>query len=369
MKDQFDLWKELDEGAKQSRSRSELVSRIAELNSAACGYYKLSQCDNALRFYSQAYELSVKLGDVSLQAEYKKWQANCLRVLGRLTESLTCLVELEALEENPAEQFSGMMDQLAVAIMLPISLVKINSIFKRCSEFAENSGLRKSKSMIYINQAELHNCRKDYANELAAAQEAMASWDGLAYPCYIANAQYETLVDTYLDIGDRGSAELWLKRLEDLNTDFEANKELEILRIKCNFAFMDGDLKSAWEYAQRCLLKAREGIKNPFDHLKQYTEIAIECGHLHAARQAIAELLTFHRNSEIGHNRYELRRLTGDYHRAMAKQGGDSRYAHWHTEQARRFYYSAKDVGDMIDQRLQCDWHEKEIAERIMSLI
>ena len=381
-------WERLDDAGDTrpgvgAAQREEYVREMESLDDAAYGFYKLDQLDSAVPLWRKAYEIAVKAGDEERQVNYKQWEGHCLRRMGCLREGLACLLELERLQANPPARWTGLIDQITTAIQIPISLHNIEALIRRCRDEMERSALQSSRSMLLSEETYLAYCRKDFPTELAKAQEAMSAYEKDAYPEYDIHVHYYQLIDAFLDIGDRTNAERWLAEYEGVETPFEVSKELNILSFKRRLALMDKDYKVAWDYARRHLSKSREAENSSYNGLRNLAETAIECGHLTEASHALWELLSKHRNSENGHRRYAIRRLAGDYRRAMAQRAAahmnecGRRTATFrkyekefrkHTALARRDYGYALKTGQFLDERLCCDWHEKEIRQRIRSL-
>ena len=363
--------------------RAEWTREIESLADTAYEFYALNQYDSAAPLYSKAYHIAVKSGNTEQQAEYKYWEGHCHRLMGHLREGLACLLELDCLNSNPPERLHGLIDQIIIAIRIPISLRNIEALIRRCRDDMERFGLQASRSMLLSVEYTLAYYRKDFATELSRAQETLSTYEVSAYRGFDIYCHYVEMIDAFLDNGDRLNAERWLGKLEAVETRYEASKELSLLSFKRRLALMDGDHKAAWNYAQRYYHKAREAESSPYGGLKQLAEAGIECRHLLETGQAVWELLSKHRNSENGHRRYAIRRLAGDYYRAMSQratspmdEGGKETAFYRRYEDsfrknamlARRYYEHALKVGQFIDERLCCDWHEKEIRERLRSL-
>ena len=384
----FAQWVRLDNAGDthsgvSAAQHEEYAREMESLDDAAGEFYTLDQLDSAIPLYRKAYEIAVKARDEERQVKYKEWEGHCLQRMGRLWEGLACLLELERLQANPPDHWMGLIFQITTAIQIPISLHKIEALIRRCRDEMERSGLRGSRSMLLMEESFLAYYRHDFSAELAKTQEAMSAHEKGAYPKYNIHAHYYQLIDAFLDMGDRPNAERWLAEYEGVETQFEVSKELRILSFKRRLALMDGDYKAAWDYARRHLSKSREAQDSPYIGLRDFGETAIECGHLTEAGRALWELLSKHRNSENGHRRYEIRRLAGDYHRAMAQRAAVhmdecgqqtatfrkyEKAFRKHTAMARRDYGYALKTGQFLDERLCCDWHEKEMRQRIRSL-
>lgn len=369
-----ELWQRIDAAEKERPAtnqmrRVEIIQEMNRLHNTARGFYRLRQFDSALSLYHKAYQAAVKAGDEENQVYFKVKKGHCLWHLRRLREALACLVELEKLEANPKRRWEGLIFQIAIATAIPISLHNIQLLMQRCSDELKRQNLRLSRGMLLIEKAVLAFLRHDASTALARAQEAMHTYAEGASPQYDIAVYYSYLIEFYLDAGDRISAEWWLERYEGVRTWLDVYKELDILLIRQRIALLDGNYSVAWDYAQRFLQKAREAEDSPYIGLTNLAETGIACGHLTEVRLALWELLSKYRNAEEGHRRYELRRLGGDYHRAMAQQA--ELYTHEnlrHTAIARRYYRYALKIGRFIDERLCCDWHEEEIQERLQSL-
>lgn len=380
MSKQSDIWKALDGGSErtvfdqQSESvtyldKTELARKISDLRDTAYNYYKLEQLDTALALYQRAYRLAVQVGDEESQVEFKCWEGHCLRDMDRLTEALASLIELEKCTQNPRERWAGLIDQIQIAVEIPISLQKIQTIIDRCYHEMRQYGLKKSKSMILSHECVLLLAQGKDALALKKAQEAMASYKDDAYPVYSKNTHYLALIWAYLDVGDRENAERWLGRYEASDTDFPIFKESNTLSIKRKLALLDQNYRTAWDYAVRNLLKDREFDAHPYFALKSIVDCGIAAGRPKDVRNYLAELLSAHRNSENGHNRYKIRRAVGDFHRAMADLPETiPEQASRHRKLARRYYGYAMKVGKMIDARLCCSWRQEQIRERLKSV-
>lgn len=367
MNEQEKHWKALDESAGGFMSRRERVRQMQELDSAAYENYKLNRDEEALGLWSQAFALAEALDDRNAMARYKRWMADCLRLLARLTEALASLAELEALQENPREQFLGLIHQLEVAIEIPIPLEKIRRILGRCREAAGDLGSRKSVSMICILESDLCRYRGDFPGELAQGQQALAVLrSGGAGPEYDEESYYRSMVAAYLNLADRENALLWLARYEALRTPFETIKALNLLAYRRRLARLEGQPERALPLAEEALLRAREAVRHPYPQLHNFIESCLDCARFPAARRALAELLLFWRHTEFGQRRYEIFRLCGDYHRAAALPGEAG--ADWHRARARKQYRRALELGRFLDGRLACSWREREILERLASL-
>lgn len=369
-----ELWQRMDAAEKEGPAtnqvrRVELIQEMNRLHNAARGFSRLRQIDSALSLYHKAYQAAVKAGDEENQARFKLEEGVCLGHLRRLREALACLVELEKMAANPKSRWKGLIYQISIATYIPISLHNIQLLMQRCSDEMKRRNLQSSRSMLLLEEAVLASLRHDVSTALARAQEAMHTYAEGASPNYNIISYYNYLIMFYLDAGDRISAERWLERYEGVRTWFEVDKELDILLIRQRIARLDGNYSVAWDYAQRFLQKARETENSPYVGLTNLAEMGIACGRLIEVRLALWELLSKYRNIEEGHKQYELRRLGGDYHWAMAQRAEPyTRENLRHTAIARRYYCYALKVGRFIDERLCCDWHEEEIQERLQSL-
>lgn len=369
--------------ADSPRQRSVLREECNRLHDAAYALYKQRQIDAARSLFHRAYEAAVKAGDRAMELDNLYWEGHCLRWSGQLRAALACLLQLEGgVQENKERYFYGLVEQIRIAILLPLSLDSIFRLIDRCYREMTTLGLTASRGMLLIVECYLARDRYDEDEELAKAQEAMSAYEPDSYPDYDCRTYYSKLIYALLDNKRRIEAEQWLERYEGLETKFEMSKELDLLYFRRRMALEDGDYPTAWGYAQRLLQRAREGERSPEVGLKAYCETAIQCGHLSYARNALAELLARHRNSEIGQIRYALRRLAGDYHRAVvqrfvekAEESGKSRISlqyeqggRRHFLLARRYYGYAMKIGQFLDGKLQCDWRQREIEERLVSL-
>lgn len=369
-----ELWQRIDATKKERPTTgrihwAEMTQEMNNLYNTARGFYRLNQFDSALAFYRKAYQIAMKIGDGESQSKFKEMEGHCLRCLGRLRDALVCLVELEKLEGTPNCRWEGLIDQIVIATDIPISLRSIQSLMRRCSDEMERHGMQSSRCMLLIEESALASLQHDVSTALAKAQEAMHVYKKDANPNYNITVYYHHLINSYLDAGDHTSAKWWLEQYEDTATWLEFSKELDILSIRRRLALWDGDRPAAWDYAQRFLRKAREAEDSPYIGLINLVETGITCGRLTEIRQAMRELILRHRNSEEGHRRYAIRRLVGDYHRAIAQQSEPyTRENLRHTAIARRFYHYARKVGRFIDERLCCDWHEAEIERCLQSL-
>lgn len=372
------LWARLDSGEEEAAALADQRRALAEesdqLFAAAYEAYKLRQWDSAISLFHRAYQAAVRAEDQRRQAKQLHWEGHTLRRAGRLREALACLLAAEGLEQaDKAVYWNGLIDQIGIAISLPLSLEKLQSLMDRCRDEMGRLGLNASRGMLLIEESDLAYQRHDNRTELAKAQEAMAGYDASASPDYNISTYYYMLIWALLDVKDRPNAQRWLERYEGAVTQHEVHKELNLLGLRRHIALKDGDLPAAWSYAQRALQKAREGQRNPFVQLQNCTDTAIQCGHLREAAAGLAELLTVHRHSESGHRRYSVRRLAGDYHRAVARRCADKAVgftaaARRHTALAQRYYGYADRVGRFLDEKLCCDWRQQEIRERLASL-
>ena len=367
------LWSRLDSGEEEAAASAAQRRALAEesdrLNDAAYEAYKLSQYDSAISLYHRAYQAAVRAEDLRRQAKHLFWEGDALKLAGRLREALACLLAVEALEQaDKAVYWDELISQIGIAILIPLSLEKIRDLMDRCRDEMWRLGLNASHGKLLIQECDLAFYCNDFRTELAKAQEAMAGYDASARPNYIINVYYRNMIDALINAKDNPNAQRWLERYEGAETEFETDKELDLLDCRRRIALKDGDLPAAWRYAQRALQKAREGQRSPYGSLYSYTNTAIQCGHLREAAAGLAELLSVHRHSENGHRRYSLRRLVGDYHRAVARHCADKAAVRRHTALARRFYGYADRVGRFLDEKLCCDWREQEIRERLASL-
>lgn len=375
-------WTRLEpESAGSTQQRQTARAESIRLQNAAYEFYKQDQDENARSLFHRAYEAAVKAGDRARVLENLEWEGDCLYHLGRLREALSCLLQLEGgAKTDKAEYWAGLRCQVDVAIMLPLSLHSISKLLDRCRREMVQLGLNASEGMLLLTEGVLAYYRGDDQTALEKVREAMAIYDASAYPRVNIEYHYYSLIDALLNVGCREEAEQWLSRYEGVTTGFEFSKELNILNLRRRMALADGDYIAAWRYAQRHLQRSREAERSPYESLCNYCDTAIQCGHLFEARSALAELLRHYRNSENGHSRYRIRRLTGDYHRALARQASirencerDTLRKHEQDAQrqrslAVRFYCAALKLGQELDARLQCNWREQQMRERIISL-
>lgn len=380
MSNQSDLWKLLDEHSRKTgfgrqirgvthSDKKELARKISDLDNTAYNYYKLDQFDMALSLYQKAYRVAVQAGDEVNQIRYKEWEGHCLYHMGRLTEALAVLLELEKFTESSPIRWEGLINQLLIAIQIPISLQRIQSIIDRCYNEMRQYGLEKSNGMILLAESDLLTYQGKDALALKKAQEAMASYVADAFPSCEKIVYFDSLIWAYLNIGDWKNAKQWLGRFEAYDSSFPVSKESRVLSIRRRLALQDKDYLAAWAYAEQELFKARESVAHPYAALKNITNCGISAGKPGDIRNYLAELISTHRNSETGHHRYQIRKTAGDYHRAMAALPNTvpEQVAH-HRKLAKRYYSHAMKVGRMIDERLCCHWRQEEILKRLKSV-
>lgn len=345
------------------KGRSELLN---EIENVALSCYKHNQLNAAINNFHRAYQISRQEGDEVRQVRYILWQGHCLSVLGRLTEALSWLMEVEKLHSSLTDRWFGLLFQLSVARQIPISLSKIQIILQKCINEMEHQGLQKSKNMILVQESYILYHQGDFNSALFRAQEAMATFDVSNPIKYDANVYYRKLIECYLSVGDYYNADLWTRRYEEIITDYEEYKKQDVLSFKQKIALLKQDYPTAWHYAQQCLLIDNLDNKLHCSNLVQTIETGIECHRLDEIRFAFLTLLQRYRQSENAHNRYLIRKLGGDYHLAIAKRNKlhplDSLR---HKRIAYRYYNFALEVGSMIDTRLCCEWRQLDIQKKL----
>jgi len=357
--------------------------QMQSLKDAGREAYNDTQWLRAAEIYGKALEIAESINDTRQIVNYRFWRGTSLCQAGKLRQALAVLTP--TLKDgntggDAADIYSTLTRYIAIAQDLPVNLGAIEKAFQQTENFLRDSGNLEWRHQLLLLQAQLYKLRGMYPEALAAAQESWAIWQH-EYPCYIADVHLNRLVEISLLLRDAEQAQMYLWEWEDEHDDIPKTRESMSCSGRSNLARLQGRFTEAVDWARRAMLVDNSDIEETLIVMVR----AFLCTEdHHRARDELIRLLA-ERHAEIGHYRYDIRLLWGDYHLACARQAAGmpavddefglefpppsaianpaaTRYA---LARARRGYRAALKVGSWIDEKLQCSLRQTTISERL----
>ena len=321
----------------------------------------MKRVETALSYYRVAYDYAVKLGDINRKKQSKEWESLCLRHLGRLSEALSCLIELEEMQEdNEKERLDNLINQIHIAVRIPLRLDVIETAVSDAYDILKERQSSLSGSTLALEESSLYTFRNMFDKALEKALHALDLYQNAApapdaSPTYDAKVYYYTVCACFCDMRQRDKAAEYLKLLENVDSPMEQSKELNILSLRRRIALLEGKNDAAKEYARQRLALEKNDLS--YVGLRDLVESELLCGNVEEVEKYLKILWEKNRESENRHRQYELLCLKG-----LCAVARDS------YEEAVSYYRQADKVGRELDDALKCDWRQKEIEEKLREI-
>jgi len=357
--------------------------QMQSLDDAGGEAYNDTQWLRAAEIYGKALEIAESINDTRRIVNYRCWRGASLFEAGKLRQALAVLTP--TLKDgntggDAADFYRTLIRYIDIAQNLPVNLGAIEKAYQQTENFLRDSGNLEWRHQLLWLQANLYKLRGMYPEALAAAQESWAIWQH-EYPCYIADAHLNSLVEISLLLRDAEQAQMYLWEWEmDEHDDIPKSRERMSCSSRSNLARLEGRFTEAVDWARRAMLVDNSDIETLIVMVRAF--LCTEDHH--RARDELIRLLT-ERHAESGHYRYDIRLLWGDYHLACGRKAAGmpavddefglefpppsaianpaaTRYA---LARARRGYRAALKVGSWIDEKLQCTLRQTTISERL----
>jgi tetratricopeptide (TPR) repeat protein len=357
--------------------------QMDSLGEAGVEAYKDRQKLRAAEIFGKALEIAESINDTRQIVLYRLWRGVSLLDAGKLRQTLAVLTP--TLKEgttggDAADICNTLTGYIDIAQKLPVNLGAIEKAYQQTENFLRDSGNLDWRHQLLCLQATLYQLRGMYPDALAAAQESWVIWQD-EYPGYIADAHLNSLVEISLLLRDAEQAQIYLWEWEmDEHDTIPKAREGMSCRRQSDLARLEGRFTEAVDWARRAMLVDNSNIETLIVMVRAF----LCTGDNHRARDELIRLLA-QRHSELGHHRYDIRLLWGDYHLACARQAAGmpaiddefglefpppssianptaTRYA---LARARRGYRAALKVGGWIDEKLECSLRQKEISDRL----
>lgn len=357
--------------------------QMQSLEDAGSEAYKDSQSLRAAEIFGKALEISESINDTRNIVLYRFWHGAMLYGAGKVRQALAVLTP--TLKEgstggDAADIYNTLTLYIDIAQELPVNLGAIEKAYRQTENFLRDSGNLVWRHKLLHLQRKLYERQGMYPEALAAAQESWAIWQD-EYPCYIADAHLNSLVEISLLLRDAEQAQMYLWEWEmDEHDEIPKSRERMSCSRQSDLARLEGRFTEAVDWARRAMLVDNSNIETLIVMVRAF----LCTGDNHRARDELIRLLA-QRHAETGHYRYYIRLLWGDYHLACARQAAGmpavddvfglelpppsaianpaaTRYA---LARARRGYRAALKVGSWIDEKLQCSLRQTTISERL----
>lgn len=358
--------------------------QMQSLEDAGGEAYNDTQWLRAAEIVGKALGIAESINDTRKIVLYRLWRGVSLSGASKLRQALAVLTP--TLKEgttggDAADIYNTLITYIYIAQQLPVNLGTIEKAYQQTENFLRDSGNLEWRHNLLHLQGTLYQYRGMYPKALAAAQESWAIWQD-EYPCYIADAHLNKLVEISLLLRDAEQAQmyLWEWEIDEHDQVRKARENLSCNR-QSNLARLEGRFTEAVDWARRAMLVDNSDIETLIVMVRAF----LCTGDNQRVRDELICLLT-QRHAERGHYRYGIRLLWGDYHLACARQAAGmpavddefglefappsrianptaTRYA---LARARRGYNAALKFGLWIDEKLQCSLRQKEISERLV---
>jgi len=354
-------------------STDEIRLKMEMLADEAYNCYKMQKVKEALCLYRKAYDAAIAIKDDEKMAKYKQLEGHCLCYLGLFREALSVLLPLsQTAQIVPHEHFSGIIDQIDIAVKIPIDLPKIQNLIQEAHNTIRQYGLQTARGMILIEESILAFMRYDYKLALEKAKEALDSYDQGAKISYNIIVYHRNIIDNLLLLNCVDEAREWISKFQEINTDLTFSKEISLFGFWAEIANLEGQYEVAYALAEQRLKLERETNSDCFVSLRLVVRIGISAGKLDVIRGYLAELLSM-RHAKYGNWRYQVRLYIGDYYTALCQQEREKKIPsqkqfdiYWKLSE--KFYKQAIDIGAILDNLLKCDGRQKEIKQRLERL-
>ena len=355
-------------------SLEEIRQEMEVIAEKAYGHYNQQQIEEALCLYRRAYDAAIIIEDHEKRIKYKQWEGHCLYHLGRFREALSVLISLSQTEcVVPQEYLSGMIDQIDIAIKLPIELHKIRNLIHEAYNIMRQHSLQSSKSMILIEESILANMRYDYTLALDKAQEALACHDHGAKLRCDKLVYYRSIMDNLLSLDRINELKEWLVQLQELDTVRVISKELVLLGFQTEIAIIEGRYIEAYNLAKQRLSRELETDSDCFVSIRLVVRAGITAGKLNEIKNYFIKMLSL-RHTKCRNWKYQIRLYLGDYSIALYQQERNKTQHSYkqlrkYWKLADKFYQQALCIGKVLDDLFDCDGRQKEISKRLAALM
>lgn len=363
--------------------------QMQSLAEAGWEAYSDRQLQKAAEIYGKALTIAESIEDGKAIISYRFWQGEATYENQKLRKALAILAPIlqsSSSQGDDADVFNTLILYIGIALNLPTRLAGIEKVFTKTEQFCQDSGKLDWKSNILFSRTQILLQHGQCPQALATAQEAWLLWQK-GYPGYTADTHLNTLVKCCLTLRNADQAMRYLQEWEaDTDNSIPKERALWSSYRQSEVARLQSQFSTAVDWARRAMLVA-EQIDGTNESLEAQivTVRAFLCsGDIGRAPDYLRPLYR-QRHSECGHHRYSIRRLWGDYHLARARQAAgmppaDDEYGtnfppptrianpittHNALARCRRAYSTALNVGRWIDEQLECNWRQVEIAERL----
>jgi len=324
-------------------------------------HYKYYQVEEALSIYRRAYDIAAVIEDREKMMKYRQWEGHCLHHLERFREASSVLMTLsQTVAIAPHEYFSSVVDQVDIAIKLPLALPKIKSLLHEAYRIMREYSLQTSKSVVLIQESNLFRMRYDYKRALEKALEALASHHNDAKTRYNKLVYYRGILDNLTSLNSVPEIKVWLLELQECDTDRTNSKEIIFLGFSSEVAILEGKAIEAFDYAKQCIIQERKITYDSFSSLRLVVKAGIMADRLNEIRSFLAEMLSL-RRTECKNRRYQIYLYCGDYYTALFRQKREVQYINC----AKKYYNRARNIGIEIDSLFDCNGRQMEISQRL----
>lgn len=357
--------------------------QMQSLDDAGREAYKDTQWLRAAEIYGKALEIAESINDTRKIVYYRFWRGSSVCQAGKLRQALAVLAP--TLKDgntggDAADIYNTLTRYIDIAQELPVNLGAIEKAYQQTENFLRDSGNLVWRHKLLHLQTELSERRGMYPEALATAQESWTIWQ-IEHPAYLGDEHLNKLVAISLLLRDAEQAQmyLWEWEMDEHDTIPKERERLSSSR-KSDLARLEGRFTEAVDWVRRAMLVDNSNIETLIVMVRAF----LCTGDNHRARDELIRLLA-HRHAEIGHYRYYIRLLWGDYHLARAREAAGmpavddefglefpppsaianpsaTRYA---LARARRGYRAALKVGSWIDEKLECSLRQTTISERL----
>ncbi len=353
------------------------------------------QYRQAAALYEEAYGLAERASDELIGGRYvaifRRNAAHSFKATSRLREALAVLTPLKRNSKVPSCcVYGNMTDHFRIALDLPVRLQTIERNYAEAESFYRASGGSSWKSRILNMKAELLLARGMLDEALRAALEGWTLRDDDC-PNHYATTHISTLVRIHLARGEAYKARAHLNNWSKHDESNQTMVRVEYHTLSSSVSRLDGSLDAAVDSARQAVQFAEiaDWGEERYAAHAALARAFIVAGEHHRAREVLARLAPL-RRSESGHERYAFQLLRGDFHLARARAAAhlsqrDDEFDISHTpdvtpwtgqparpdrelQQARAAYLAAQEVGNWVDEQLECSSRAAEVSERLRRL-